>query len=53
MVGSRGHKDARHHLSGRLKEVGCQRFIGDSFELPYRSGSQDFCNLAGRIHGKK
>jgi len=52
MVGSQGHKDARHHLSGRLKEIGCQPFIGDSFELPYRSGRQDFCNLAGRIPGR-
>lgn len=52
MVGSQGHKDARHSLSGRLKEIGCQPFIGDSFELPYRSGRQDFCNLAGRIPGR-
>jgi hypothetical protein len=52
MVGSQGHKDARHHLSGRLKEIGCQPFIGDSFELPYRSGRQDFCNLAGLIPGR-
>lgn len=52
MVGSQGHQDARHHLSLRLKEIGCQPFIGDSFELPYRSGRQDFCNLAGRIPGR-
>lgn len=52
MVGSKGHKDARHHLSRRLQEIGCLPFIGDSFELPYRSGRQDFCNLAGRIPGR-
>ena len=52
MVGSQGHKDARRHLAARLKEIGCQPFIGDSFELPYRSGGQDFCNLAGRIPGR-
>lgn len=52
MVGSQGHKDARHHLSGRLREIGCLPYIGDSFELPYRSGRQDFCNLAGRIPGR-
>jgi hypothetical protein len=52
MVGSQGHKDARRHLSVRLKEIGCQPFIGDSFELPYRSGRRNFYNLVGRILGR-
>lgn len=51
-VGSQGHKNACQHLSTRLGEIGCQPFSGDCFELPYRSGRQDFCNLAGIIPGR-
>ena len=53
MVGSPGHKKARQYLAGRLAEIGCVPFAGDSFELPYQSRGVSFCNLAGVIPGRK
>jgi acetylornithine deacetylase/succinyl-diaminopimelate desuccinylase-like protein len=53
MVGSPGHQKACQYLAGRLEEIGCVPFAGDSFELPYQSRGVSFCNLAGVIPGRK
>jgi len=51
MVGSAGHEEARRHLLGRLLEIGCEPFVGNSIELPYEGGGQSFCNLVGLLPG--
>jgi len=51
VVGSPGHKKARAYLAGRLEEIGCVPFQGDSFELPYQRKGKSFCNLVGMVRG--
>ena len=51
-VGSPGHKKARKYLTGRLEEIGCVPFSGDSFELPYQHNGTAFCNVAGVVCGR-
>lgn len=51
MVGTPGHERARLHLRQRLADIGCQPYIGESFELSYRFKHTQFWNLAGRIPG--
>lgn len=51
MVGSDGHEQARLHLKRRLKEIGCEPYVGNSLELPYKFKGKAFCNLVGRLPG--
>lgn len=51
VVGSSGHRRARARLARRLTGAGCVPFRGDAFELPYRHGGRDFCNLGGVVPG--
>ena len=52
MVGSPGHRIVRELLSRRLREIGCEPWCGDRFELPYPEGGQSFCNLIGVARGR-
>jgi hypothetical protein len=52
MVGTPGHDRARHYLITRMSELELQPYRDNSFELPYRYGGQDFCNLIGEISGE-
>ena len=51
VVGSPGHAKARRYLLGRMQELGLEPFRGNSFELPYTFGGDEFVNLAGTIPG--
>lgn len=51
VVGSVTHKQARDHLINRMKELGLLPYSGNGFELSYKVGDQEFCNLVGRIRG--
>jgi hypothetical protein len=52
MVGSPGHRLVREHLSRRLRAVGCEPWVGTSFEQPYTEGGQSFCNLIAVVRGR-
>ena len=51
VVGSPGHAKARRYLLGRMQQLGLEPFRGNSFELPYTFGGDEFVNLAGTIPG--
>jgi len=52
MVGSPGHRLARELLSRRLRAVGCEPWVGTSFEHAYTEGGQSFCNLSAVVRGR-
>ena len=52
MVGSPGHRRAREILCRRLREIGCEPWRGDDFEMPYEHHDKSFCNLAGMVRGR-
>ena len=52
VVGSLGHRIVRERLARRLREIGCERWRGRTFELPYKYGGESFCNLVGVIKGR-
>lgn len=51
-VGTKGHAKVREFLTGRLNEIGCMPYRGNSFLLPYERLGNFFCNLAGVIPGR-
>src|SRR5262245_16191571 len=51
-VGSPGHRRAREVLCRRLREIGCEPWRGDGFQIPYESDGQSFYNLAGVVRGR-
>ena len=52
MVGSPGHRRAREVLCRRLRDIGCEPWRGDDFEMPYEDEGESFCNLAGVVRGR-
>ena len=56
-VGSSGHRDARAYLVRRLRSLGLEPAVGESFELLYAARSPvgrgaQFTNLVGRLPGR-
>jgi len=52
-VGSAGHDRARAYLLGQMEAAGLEGSDADCrFELPFRVGGQEFCNLIGRLPGR-
>ena len=51
-VGTKGHAEAEAYLLGRMTEIGCVPYRGDSIRLPYQSEGQSFVNLIGKIPGR-
>ena len=52
MVGFPGHRRARQVLCRRLREIGCEPWRRDDFEMPYEGDGESFCNLAGVVRGR-
>lgn len=51
-VGTEGHDEAEVYLLGRMTEIGCVPYRGDSIRLPYQSEGKSFVNLIGKIPGR-
>ena len=51
MVGTKGHDNAEAWVRGRLAEIGCEPYSGESFALPYHRDGIDFKNFAGVVPG--
>ena len=51
-VGSPGHRKVREVLCRRLRDIGCEPWRGDDFEMPYEDDGESFCNLAGVVRGR-
>lgn len=51
-VGTKGHEKALEFLAGRLADIGCVPYSGDSFKLPYQRDGVSFCNAVGVIPGR-
>jgi hypothetical protein len=51
-VGTEGHARVLDFLVGRLGELGCIPYAGDSFRLPYEREGISFCNAVGVLPGR-
>lgn len=51
-VGSLGHEIALNFLADRMYASGLLPYSGESFSLPYRSGTSNYVNLAGVLPGR-
>ena len=51
-VGTKGHAKVLDFLVGRLGEIGCIPYAGDSFKLSYEREGISFCNAVGVLTGR-
>lgn len=53
LPGSKGHRDAREYITGRMQESGLEPYRPEGFELPYRVIGEDFVNIIGVVKSGK